>query len=399
MGKTSRKVLFMTPQPFFQWRGSPIRVGFNVQALAESGCDVDLLAMPVGEDKQTEGVRLLRVPNVLGVRNMPIGPSALKAFYDIFLFFKALGLARRNRYDVIHAVEDAGALGVIISKLAGGKLIFEKHSDPASYKKGLLRNFIMFLYSKVENFSIRHADAVIGTGPALVEHAKKVNPDIPVHHIFDIPSSLVEADRSAVSEVRAKLLGDPEELLVSYVGSFAVYQGIDLMFDSIPKVARRDARARFIIIGGTSEEIEQRRRWLADRGVAEAVTFLGKIPPDELPAYLAASDVLLSPRISGANTPLKLLDYLKARSAIVACDNPANRLILDESTAILVQPDADSFAEGVCRALDDEAMRQSLSAQGRKLVDDTYNFAEFKRRLAVCYEALAGEGGTHDENE
>ena len=36
----ARKVLFISPQPFFQWRGSPIRVAFNLQALADEGYEV-----------------------------------------------------------------------------------------------------------------------------------------------------------------------------------------------------------------------------------------------------------------------------------------------------------------------------------------------------------------------
>ena len=49
------RVLLISPQPFFQWRGSPLRVRFNAQALAELGYDVDLLVMPVGDDLALPG--------------------------------------------------------------------------------------------------------------------------------------------------------------------------------------------------------------------------------------------------------------------------------------------------------------------------------------------------------
>ena len=110
------RILFLTPQPFFQWRGSPIRVGFNVQALAELGYEVDLLAMPVGEDRETPGVRLLRVPNVLRVKELSIGPSLPKAILDFFLYVKASRLAKKNRYAYIHGVEDAGILAILVAK-------------------------------------------------------------------------------------------------------------------------------------------------------------------------------------------------------------------------------------------------------------------------------------------
>ena len=387
------KILLISPQPFFQWRGSPIRVGFNAMALSESGYDVNLLVMPVGEPREIPGVRIIRPLNIPGVRNLPIGPSLTKAILDVFLFFTALRLAFKNRYAVIHGIEDAGPIAVVAAALTGAGMIFEKHSDPGSYRKGLLRNLVMWLYGKVEAFSIRHADAVIGTGPALVKQALEIAPNKPAHHIFDIPSSLVEANLETVKKVRAQLQKEVGELLAVYVGSFAVYQGIDLMFESMPDVVKRHGRVRFVVIGGTKAEIEQKKAWLAQRGIEQNVSFIGKIPPDELPNYLSAADILLSPRIAGTNTPLKLLDYLKAGGAIVASDNEANRLILDESTAMLVRPEPAEFAAGVCRLVEDPALRRRLAEKGRGLIDQTYNYAEFKRRLQRCYEQVLARSG------
>jgi len=75
------------------------------------------------------------------------------------------------------------------------------------------------------------------------------------------------------------------------------------MFAAIPTVVKNNERARFVIIGGNPEEIAKNRNVLIEQGVAAHVTFLGKIAPDILPDYLAASDILLSPRVS-ESTPL-----------------------------------------------------------------------------------------------
>ncbi len=388
------KVLFISPQPFFQWRGSPIRVAFNLRALSELGHDVDFLTLPIGEDKDIPGVRVVRVRNPFQVKNVPIGPSLHKAFFDVLLLFKALRLARRERYDVIHGVEEAGAIGVFVARKGRSRLVYEKHSDPASHRKGGLKNLVLDLYARVERFTARRADAVIGTGEGLVQQVRSFAPGTPGRHIPDIPSSLVEATSEGVARVRSELRQNERELLVTYVGSFAVYQGVELLFASIPEVVRVHPQARFVIIGGTPEQIEERKRQLAADGVERAVTFVGKVPPDALPDYLAASDILLSPRLSGVNTPLKLLDYFKAGGAIVATDVEANRLILTEETAVLTKPEPSAFAAGIRSLLSDGDRRATLSACGRRLIDETYNFGAFKRRLGECYAALGGEGGT-----
>jgi len=384
----SRRVLYIAPQPFFEWRGSPIRVSYAVRALAELGYEVDLLVLPVGADREIEGVQIHRTANWLGIKKVAIGPSLRKAFLDVFLFFKALRMGFRNRYAVIHGVEEAGAIAVVVASLTGGRAIFEKHSDPSSYRGGALRNIVLWLYSKVEAFSIRRASAVIATGPGLVEQARRVDPTGTVEHIFDIPSSLTEADAETTQRVRRRLQADAATKLVLYVGSFAVYQGIDLMFDSIPLVVARNRDAKFVIIGGTAEQIENRRGWLAERDADHAVEFVGTVDPDQLPDYLAAVDLLLSPRIAGSNTPLKILDYLKAGRAIVATGSEANRLILDDDIALLAEPTSEAFAAAICELLEDDQRRDQLAANGRRLIQERYNFTEFKRLIGRCYEGV-----------
>ena len=101
-------------------------------------------------------------------------------------------------------------------------------------------------------------------------------------------------------------------------------------------------------------------------------------------------DILLSPRIAGSNTPLKLLDYLKTGRAIVACDNPANRLILDDSTSRLVAPDPEAFAGAIAALAADPLLRERLGDAGRQLHLTTYNYARYKQLLGDAYRQLLG---------
>jgi glycosyltransferase involved in cell wall biosynthesis len=107
-----------------------------------------------------------------------------------------------------------------------------------------------------------------------------------------------------------------------------------------------------------------------------------------VPNYVAAADFLLSPRSSGINTPLKLLDYLKGGRAILATDTLANRWIIDEKVALLKDPNPKSFASGMVELTVNAPRRKELGRQGRKLVEQTYNFDQFKLLLKNCYDTL-----------
>lgn len=390
--KPSPRVLLISPQPYFAWRGSSIRVKFNVRALADLGCQVDLLTIPIGEEEPDTPGRVIRVWNLFRSRTISIGPSPLKLWFDLLLLIRGLGLVFRNRYDVIHGTEEAGFLAWILARLGGAKCVYEKHSDAASYKKGALQNLLLRAYLAVEHFTSRHADLVICTGPGLTQQALSVAPSAKVHDISDIPSSLVEPDPDAIRSARQEMDPGADRVLACYVGSFAVYQGIDIIFAAMPEVVRRTDDVRFIIIGGSAGEIAARRGELAAAGVDEdRVRFLGLIPPDELPSWLAAADILMAPRKAGVNTPLKVLDYFKAGGAIVATDTPANRFILDDDCARLVAFSPEGFADGIVELAADAEARQRIAARGRQLYREKFNFTVFTRLLGDAYDDMLGE--------
>jgi glycosyltransferase involved in cell wall biosynthesis len=158
------------------------------------------------------------------------------------------------------------------------------------------------------------------------------------------------------------------------------------MFAAIPHVVKYASQARFVIIGGSTEEISERQASLVVQGMGANVTFLGKIPPDTLPNYLAASDILLSPRVSGINTPLKILDYMKAGRSIAATDIPSNQLLLNEETAIFARPEPEPFANAILHLIHDPKKRAQLGSVCRKLYESTFTFNEHCKRLATCYD-------------
>ncbi len=382
------RILFICAQPFFQWRGSPIRVGFDARALAESGFEVDLLTLPVGSDVQIPGVNIIRVMNPLGIRNVGIGPSLVKAFFNVLLFFKAAGMLRRCRYTAMHCVEETAVFGVVLARLAGIPVVYEKHSDPVSYRSGFFRNAVMKLYAALEGFAVRNAAAVIATGEGLAAQARRSGGGAVIHSIPDIPSSLAESDPGIAAATRTRLGCSGDDILVMYAGSFAGYQGVEIMFDAIPLVARRCAGVKFVIIGGSRDEIARLSERFATGPAAGRVVLPGLVAPDSLPDYLAASDILLSPRLSGINTPLKLLDYLKAGRAIVATDTPANRLILHDGMAELTGVDAESFANGICRLATDSGRRRILAGEGARLLGEKHNYGFFRDAISNCYRQL-----------
>ena len=101
------KILLLAPQPFYEERGTPIAVDLLLKALSDRGESVDVLTYPIGEDRQYPGVTLHRLPKIPGIRKVKPGPSFPKIVCDVVMMFRAARMARRTRYDVVHAVEES----------------------------------------------------------------------------------------------------------------------------------------------------------------------------------------------------------------------------------------------------------------------------------------------------
>src|SRR5579862_8341829 len=86
------RVLIVTPQPFYEDRGTPIAVQYVARALSEIGAEVDLLAFPIGQDVAINNVHVYRCANLLRLRRVPIGFSWRKVVLDASLWSSFVGM-------------------------------------------------------------------------------------------------------------------------------------------------------------------------------------------------------------------------------------------------------------------------------------------------------------------
>ena len=73
-----------------------------------------------------------------------------------------------------------------------------------------------------------------------------------------------------------------------------------------------------MLAGGKPDQVARARAQARAAGIDDVTIFAGERPASEIPAYLLAADVLVSPRSRGTNTPLKIYQYLRSGKPIVA---------------------------------------------------------------------------------
>jgi glycosyltransferase involved in cell wall biosynthesis len=249
--------------------------------------------------------------------------------------------------------------------------------------RGLLRRF--------ERFAIRRSQVVIVICPQLEDVVREIDSGVRSVLIENAPGSGDAPVAGSGAAIRGTLGFDPAVPIVLYTGTFEAYQGLDLLFSAMRHVISRRPDARLVLVGGHPDQIAAVRDQARAAGVESATVFTGQRPADEIPAFLDAADVLVSPRSTGTNTPLKIYQYLRSGRPIVATRLVTHTQVLTDDVAILTEATPEGFGDGVLRALADPEHARAIGARARQLAETKYSYEAYLARTRQACAHLFGK--------
>jgi glycosyltransferase involved in cell wall biosynthesis len=239
------------------------------------------------------------------------------------------------------------------------------------------------LIDRLDTAAMRGATAILAVCPALGDRAAAAAPGVPVFVVEDC--SLIEKGTTPAAATAAHPIADP---IVLYVGNLERYQGVELLVRAFAHAAS-STPARLAIVGGRPGQVTALRALARTLGVADRVDLLGPRPLGELGALLEQATVLVSPRLGGLNTPMKIYSYLDSGRPLLATRVTAHTQILDDAAALLAEPLPGPFGDALVRLLADGALRQRLADGGRRLVRERLTPESQERKLVELYALLA----------
>jgi len=361
-----------------------------VRALAAQGHQIELLTYPQGEDLAIPAV-LHRRSLALPVGRVRAGPSFAKLLLDVPFMARAWWRMAFGRFDVVHAVEEAAHLAAPVARLLGLPLVVDVDSSiPDQMRESgfASRGPLLWAAEALENHALRHSAAVVTVCSSLTEGVRGRVPHARVFQVEDPPLLAAAASTAHVAALAASLSLD-DRPVVLYSGNFEPYQGVELLVDAAALVPE----AQFLFMGGEPEQIA-RMRARAARGTA--CTFAGKRATSELPAFLGAAAVVVSPRVSGANTPFKVYTYLASGRPMVATRILTHTQLLDDSIAWLVEATPAGLAAGIRSVLADPGEARRRAGRGLALIAQEYSEARHAEKVAAAYAAISA--AIHDDS-
>lgn len=355
-----KRVLFIAPQPFFEVRGTPIAVKDMLDILA-TDFDIDLVTFAQGKDLKIKNVSHYRSWS-LGYKSVKIGFSPRKLLLDLFLFLTATMLVSKHKYEYIHCVEEAALYGVFLKKITRAKLVYDMDSIMSEQVSNSKFKGLKFIFEYIEKIIIKNSDLILAVSSNFKNYCVSIKTDCNFVEIFDVPQ-IKKID--VPEDVRNQFLGVSSRKVL-YIGNGEAYQGIGLLED----VSRILKDVTFYIVGTGRSEIVENRVYISD------------IEMQYVWGVMRLVDVLVSPRLNGNNTPMKIYTYLAGGKPIVLTDIAAHNFLKD--VAYVSKADAESFSAQISKALQNGEVSSEKSAE----LVNKFSFFNLAKVVTTAYKAI-----------
>lgn len=190
--------------------------------------------------------------------------------------------------------------------------------------------------------------------------------------------------------------GIDDRRVIVCVSRIVSRKGQDTLVAAMPRILDRVPDAHLLIVG-PGDYADTLREMVEERRIGEQVTLTGPVDAGELVAHYCAGDVFAMPvRTEGGGFSVEGLGIVFLESQ--ACGVPtvagdgggAPESVLDGRTGDVVDgTDTDAVADDVARLLADPERAQRYAAEGRRYVEEAWNWHILGEQLSAV---LDGDG-------
>jgi glycosyltransferase involved in cell wall biosynthesis len=172
------------------------------------------------------------------------------------------------------------------------------------------------------------------------------------------------------------------------------HEGVDVetVLDALRALRARGGELELMLLGAPGRSSAGGERWqraAAERGLAAAIGFSGRLPAGELAAALGECEVLLFAERGGATSrKTTLAASLSSGRPLVALDGPNGWSQLARSrAAVIVPPWSQALADAISKLLDDADACERQGELGRAFAERSMSVASSAQTVAATLSA------------
>jgi len=391
------RVLMIAPTSFFLDYGCHVRILEEARVLQSFGHYVKIVTYPLG--RSLPGLDIERTLPVPFRSHNEVGPSRSKILIDLLLVLKVLQSAWRFKPHIIHAHLHEGALiGGILGRLLRVPLVFDFQGSMTSEMidhrflnpRGRLVPLIRGVEWQVDRLPQKILTSSQNAAHVLADEFKVAESKILVL------SDCVNADAfgpvadggraSQIRDLQATLKIPEGRRIIVYIGLLAQYRGTDVLLAAAAQLVARRMDTHFVIIGFPN--IAEYRERARELGIADHVSFPGRIPYEDVPLWLALGDVAVEPKMSATEAAGKVLNYMAMGLPVVAFDIPVMHEYLGDLGVFAPLGDATEFANQIEQLLDNAARARAIGQALRDRARRLFSWERAGREIECVYESV-----------
>lgn len=312
-------------------------IDLNKRALEKSGHEVYVFTF--GDlDHKDEEPRVIRSPGL---------PLADTGFY-LSLRYKTAHKKLLKTMDVVHVHHPflSGRLALAYCRPENIPIVFTNHTRFDLYAQARLPLMpqevsLSLLQAYMPDFC-ESMDLVISPS----EGMKKVLRQFGVEgHIEVVPNGADLTNfHNAKPLPRSDFGFSDDDILLIYTGRIAPEKNLEFLIQAFAGVAEILPNVYLLIVGGGQKEhVEEVKPVPAEFGVEDRVRFVGMVPYEKLPSYLAMCDVFVTASVTEVH-PFSVIEAMGTGLPIVGIDSPGvGDSVVDGESGLLAREDLASY--------------------------------------------------------
>ena len=366
-------------------------------ALAQIGVEVHIITPQL-----KEGSRYERTAQGVHIHRVAVPPIADRMLFpltqelNIALKHAALDVQRHaGGFDLIHAHDWLVAqAGIALKHLCHLPLLATIHATERGRHQGHLTNDLSLQIDRLERLLTGEAHRIIACSHFMAREVHTTF-DTPYEKIDIVPNGVVvrsspfQSDEERVA-FRRRFVRDDQPLVFS-VGRIVYEKGLHLLIDAWSRVLAQFPHAH-LIIAGAGGYLDALRQRAQNAGVADHVTFTGRISDEERDRLYHAADAAVFPSLYEP-FGIVALEAMAARCpVIVAHTGGLAEVVKLHETGLTVYPNnVDSLVWGITHTLAHPHWSQARALNAFQDVCTRYNWHTIAQTTLDIYRQVCNE--------
>ncbi len=370
-------------------KGDSVHIHSFLENFMKSGGDIFFIRKKI--KKGIDEISNIRTYDIRWIGSPSKFQGLNRLLFNIRLYQAGSSILKNERPDILHEREMfLNLAGLLLAKKFKIPYVLEVNA-PVIHEVGKdYPNIYKKIGQLIEKKLFTGADKIIVVSEPLKNYL--IDYGVAEEKLTVVPNGVNEQffhpDVSG-EKVRKKYDLENKEV-ICFAGSLhQQWQGIDDILRTAKMISTIRPSVNFVVVGGEESDIK-----LLEKKAPDNVILTGRIDHAEIPAYLAAADILIAPYKSEIkyfyNSPIKLFEYMAMGKSIITSNiGQIGEIIEHGETGLLNKPgNYKELTENILLLLENEKLRKKLGERARKEVIKKYTWEQNARKITSIYEEL-----------